>query len=228
MAEGNPSLLVTFVDEDELNAAHRTDLSRGRAQVYGDHDVQTGQACEVVLVHPESGEAMQVDATVESVNEDGVEVRFAVTPMVRTRLDKLMGLKDQNSIQARVRNLRGNQRRELALNGDLTERTALERAFGKDVWEALLDNPRLSVGEVVRLARMGSMPQPLIEKILLNNAWVKVPQIRRALFTNRRLDSSMINRLLRFTPPAELRLMPNNTAYPLAVRQAANRLMGKS
>ncbi len=224
---GNPSLLVTFTDTDELDEQHRTELSRGRAQVYGTYDVRPGSDCEVVFVHPETGESMEVDAKVEAVNEDGVEVRFAVTPMVRTRLDKLMGRRDSNNLQARVRSLKGNQRRHLALNGDLAERTALERAFGKEVWDALLDNPRLTVGEVVRLARVGVMPQPLLEKIVANNAWVKVPQIRRALFTNPRLDGQMINRLLRFTPAPELKIVPNNTAYPIAVRQAASRMLGK-
>lgn len=222
-----PSLLVTFMDEDELQSAHQQELSRGRAQVWGKHDVKPGETCAVVMVHPESGESVEVDAKVESVDEDGVNVKFPVTPLVRNRLNKFMGLRDGRSLQQRVRQLRGNARKQLALHGDLSERTALERAFGKEVWDALLDNPNLTVGEVVRLARIGSMPLPLVEKIVSNNAWAKVPQIRRALFTNRRLDTKSINRLLRFTPASELRLIPEQTAYPPAVRQAARRLMGR-
>jgi hypothetical protein len=222
-----PSLLVTFTDADELEEQHRTELSQGRAQVWGEYELNPGEKCEVVLVHPDTGEAMQVDAKVESVDEDGVHVKFPVTPMVRTRLNKLMGRGGRLSLQERIRGLRGNQRRQMALTGDLTERTALERAFGKEVWDALIENPRLTVGEVVRLARMGSMPLPLVEKIIQNNAWAKIPQIRRALFTNRRLDTKMINRLLRFTPASELRLIPDQTAYPASVRTAARRLMGR-
>ena len=221
------SLLVTFMDADELEEQHRTALSKGRAQVWGAHDVRVGDTCELVMVHPETGDAIELDAKVESVDDEAVHVRFPVTPMVRTRLNKLVGHRDGTSLQARIRLLKGNQRRQLALTGDLSERTALERAYGKDVWQALLENPRLTVGEVVRLARIGSMPLPLVEKIIQNNAWVKVPQIRRALFTNRRLDTKMINRLLRFTPASELRLIPEQTAYPPLVRQAARRLMGR-
>jgi hypothetical protein len=228
MGNEDASLLVTFQDEDELEEQHKTQLSQGRAKVWGDHGLDPGQSCEVVMVHPETGESIQLDAQVESVNEDGVQVKFPVTPMVRNRLNKLMGRRDGSSLQARVRKLKGNQRRQLALTGDLAERNALERAFGRDVWDALLDNPKLTVGEVVRLARKGSMPQPLVEKIVMNNTWVKVPQVRRALFSNRRLDTKMINRLLRFTPASELRLIPEQTAYPPAVRQAARRLMGRS
>lgn len=224
----SPSLLVTFMDADELEKELETDLGRGRAQVWGKYNMAPGQDCEVVLVHPDTGEALELSATVEEVNEDGVQVKFPVTPLVRNRLNKLVGVRSGNSLQMRIRNLKGNQRRQLALTGDLAERTALERAYGKDVWDALIENPRLTVGEVVRLARIGTMPLPLVEKIIQNNAWIKVPQIRRALFTNRRLDTKMINRLLRFTPAAELRLMPEQTAYPPSVRAAARRLMGRT
>ncbi len=224
---GTPSLLVTFLDTDELEKQVQTDLTRGHVQVWGEHDVKPGESCELVFVHPETGEAIELEAKVDAINEDGVSVRFPVTPLVRNRLNKFAGLKAGSNLQARIRLLKGNQRRQLALTGDLTERTALERAFGKDVWESLIENPRLSVGEVVRLARLGSLPLPLVEKIIQNNAWVKVPQIRRALFTNRRLDTKMINRLMRFTPANELRLIPEQTAYPPAVRQVARRLMGR-
>src|SRR5690606_13848743 len=131
-------------------------------QVWGKYNMAPGQDCEVVLVHPDTGEALELSATVEEVNEDGVQVKFPVTPLVRSRLNKLVGVRSGNSLQNRIRNLKGNQRRQLALTGDLAERTALERAYGKDVWDALIENPRLTVGEVVRLARIGTMPLPLV------------------------------------------------------------------
>ena len=38
--------------------------------------------------------------------------------------------------------------------------------YGKNVWEALLRNPRLTAPEVARIARMGQLPRPLIEIIV--------------------------------------------------------------
>jgi hypothetical protein len=78
---------------------------------------------------------------------------------------------------------------------------------------------------VARLARYGNMPRPLLELIVGNGSWVKVPQVRRALLSNPRLEPSMIQRILVHTPPAELKIMPRQTAYPVAVRTAAKRLL---
>jgi hypothetical protein len=229
MAAPPPSLLITFEDAQQLDEQHRDQLSHGRAFAPGEYELQPGQRCEVVLVHPESGDALALDAEVETNGEEGVAVRFALTPMLRTRLDKLVGAPtDAANLQARIRKLSGAQRRQMALSGNLNERTALERAFGKEVWDALLDNPSLSVGEVVRLARNGSLPMPLIERIGNNNTWVKVPQVRRALLAHPRVDGALVMRLLRFTPPAELKLVPSQSAYSAAVRAAARKLLGKS
>jgi hypothetical protein len=229
MTEPPPSLLITFEDADQLDEHHREKLSQGRAFAPGEYELQPGARCEVVLVHPESGDSLAIDAQVESNGEEGVEVRFALTPLVRTRIDKLVGVPaDSANIQARVRKLTGAQRRQMALTGNLNERTALERAFGKEVWDALLENPSLSVGEVVRLARNGAMPMPLIDRICNNNAWIKVAQVRRALLAHPRIDGAMVIRLLRFTPPAELKLVPAQSAYSALVRATARKLLGKT
>ena len=71
------------------------------------------------------------------------------------------------------------------------------------------------------------MTRPLLERIVTNSAWVRVPQIRRALLTHRRLDGGMIVRVLNLTPPAELKLVAKQTAYPAQVRAAANKMMGR-
>ena len=81
--------------------------------------------------------------------------------------------------------------------------------------------------EVTRLARMATMPLPLLEMIVNNNTWLQVPQVRRALLSNARLDQPMILRVLRFTPPPELKLVPKQTAYPTAVRSLAKTLLAR-
>jgi hypothetical protein len=101
----------------------------------------------------------------------------------------------------------------------------LERLYGKTVWEALLRNPRLTVPEVSRLARMGTMPRPLLELILGNPAWLQVPQVRRALLSNPRLSQDMVARVLALLPRDELKLVPQITAYPATVRMAAKALV---
>jgi hypothetical protein len=219
-------ILITFDDTQQLVREHDERLSKGRTLVPGEHAVEVGERCEAVLVHPDSGEALAIDAEVAAIDDAGVELRFAATPLVKNQLRKFLGTGEHVAPpHERVRRLSAAQRLRLALNGEHSERVALDRAFGKEVWDALLQNPKISVGEVTRLARMGNMPMPLLEQIVNHNSWITVPQIRRALLSNPRLDQPMILRILRFTPPNELKLLPKQTAYPTAVRSLAKEII---
>lgn len=128
-------------------------------------------------------------------------------------------------VHVRLRNLSLPDQLKIAHRGTLGERVVLERLYGKLVWEALLRNPRVTVPEVARIARMGALPRPLLEIILGNGAWLAVPEIRRALLGNPRLPAEHIPKLLRLLPRHELRLLPTATAYPVAVRDWARRLL---
>jgi hypothetical protein len=129
------------------------------------------------------------------------------------------------SLAERIRNLPVHQQTRLAREGDQRERVMLERMYGKQVWEALLRNPRITFPEVARIARMGTIPQPLMELIVNNAAWLRSPEIRRALLANLRLGAEMIPRVLRMLPKHELRLVPTQTAYPPVVRDLARKLL---
>lgn len=125
----------------------------------------------------------------------------------------------------RVRHLPAHLQVKLAREGDQRERVALERLYGKAVWEALLRNARVTFPEVARIARMGTLPAPLMELIVSNPSWLRSPEVRRALLTNTRLAADMIPRVLRMLPKHELRVVPTQTAYPFGVRDAARKLL---
>lgn len=113
---------------------------------------------------------------------------------------------------------------KIARGPSASERMALERMYGKNVWEALLRNPGLTAPEVSRLARLGTLPRVLMELIVANNTWLQVPEIRRALLANPRLGADQIPRVLRFLPKHELKLAATIPAYPHAVRSVAKRM----
>lgn len=115
-----------------------------------------------------------------------------------------------------------------AMSHDPTERMLLERMYGKNVWEPLLRNPRITVPEVTRIARMGTLPRVLVEIIVGNGAWIQIPEVRRALLTNGRLGTDQILRVLRVMPKPELKVAGSTTAYPHAVRDAAKRMFRES
>lgn len=131
------------------------------------------------------------------------------------------------NMQERVRRLPLHEVHTLARSGQLAERVALERIYGKAVWESLLQNPNLTPAEVARIARMGSLPKPLLESIAARPAWVATSLVRRALLTHPRLGGRSLNTILRALPKAELKLVPKQTAYPARVREAAKRLLGR-
>jgi hypothetical protein len=129
------------------------------------------------------------------------------------------------NVHERLRGLTLAQQIKLAHNGEVSERIVLERMYGKNVWEALLRNPRLTGPEVARIARMGALPRPLIEIIVGNGAWLQIPEVRRALLSNPRLGVDQITKVLRLMPKHELKLATMQTAYPMAVRDTARRLI---
>lgn len=129
------------------------------------------------------------------------------------------------TVHERLRNLTLPQQLKKAHSTELNERILLERMYGKAVWEALLRNPRLTPPEVSRIARMGMLPRPLIEIIVNNGAWLQIPEVRRALLANPRLQTDQVLRVLRILPKHELKLAALQTSYPYAVRDAAKRML---
>lgn len=133
--------------------------------------------------------------------------------------------KHVQSLHERLRGLSLAQQIKAASSPDPQERILLERFYNKNVWEPLLRNPRLTPPEVARLARLGSLPKPLLEIIVSNGAWLQMPEVRRALLQNPRLSADQVMRILRLLPKPELKLATTQTAYPFTVRDCARRLM---
>jgi hypothetical protein len=129
------------------------------------------------------------------------------------------------NLQDRLRGLTLAQQVRKANSSDPSTRIMLERMYGKNVWEALLRNTRLTAPEVARLARMGTLPRVQLENILNNGAWLQIPEVRRALLTNPRLGTDQIMRVLRLMPKHELKVAANTAAYTFAVRDVAKRMI---
>ena len=148
--------------------------------------------------------------------------------------DEVSSIKDDKqraaamTMHQRLRRLTLAEAIKKAMSTDPTERMLLERMYGKNVWEPLLRNPRVTVPEVTRIARMGTLPKTLIEIIVTNGAWIQIPEIRRALLGNPRLGTDQILRVLRVMPKPELKVAGATTAYPHAVRDAAKRMFRES
>ncbi|MFT3696459.1 MAG: hypothetical protein QM831_25185 [Kofleriaceae bacterium] len=129
------------------------------------------------------------------------------------------------NIHERLRGLTLAQQVKKAHTGETSERIILERLYGKNVWDALIRNPRVTGPEIARIARMGALPKPQLELICTNAAWLQIPEIRRALLSNPRLSTDQIVRVVRLLPKHELKLVASQPTYSQAVRSAARRLL---
>jgi hypothetical protein len=131
------------------------------------------------------------------------------------------------SLYDRIRALSLRQRDGVARSGQLAERVALERTYGGQVWEALLQNPQLSLPEVARIAKNGTLPQPLVSTLVMNAAWLQSAEVRRALLGNPRVSGVYLDRVLKATSRAELKQVVQASAYRSQVRLAAKKLLGE-
>lgn len=220
----------------------RPNLERGSVVAAGVAGVARGAFCDVELAFP-SGERLTVPARAVLVTDGGTV--FAFDAFDREALCRCLAASEPAlappapsaddgeeeevaapaNVQARLRGLSLVDQLRVAREGSLTERVVLERLYGKVVWEALLRNTHLTAPEVSRLAKMGTMPRPLLELIVGNPAWLQVPRVRRALLANPRLSQDMVQKVLALLPRDELKLVPQNTAYPAAARLAAKALL---
>jgi hypothetical protein len=65
----------------------------------------------------------------------------------------------------------------------------------------------------------------LIDLICDNEQWIHQSVVRRALLANPRLGSDSAMKVLRTLPQRELKIVPQQRAYPATVRAAAARLI---
>ena len=211
-------------------ARERPNLERGSVLAADASGLAVGAFCDVELAFP-SGERLTFPA--RAVLAVGAAMVLAFDGYDRDALARCVAAASRDddadalplNVQERLRGLSLHEQLRVAREGSLAERVALERIYGKVVWESLLRNRNLTAPEVARLAKMGTMPRPLLELIVGNPAWLQLPEVRRALLSNPRLTQDMTRKVLALVPRDELKLATQNTAYPAAVRMAAKALV---
>lgn len=231
-ATANLTFEATFRDEAELRHVYERELVHGGYFLRGAEALDERERCRLVLVHP-AGRRFELLAEAVWISADGVglqlldfeeEVKRGLHAFIDDAGPVEREVHEPNPY-LRLRGLSLAEQLRRARGPDVQERIALERIYGKSVWEALLGNPRLSVAEVGRIARKGTLPQPLIDQIASNDGWLSSPEVRRALLSNPRLRGRSLRRVLALLPKAELKLIDQQTGYPAQVRAEAARLV---
>ena len=163
---------------------------------------------------PERRSAAPVDCEGLAEEEEPTSDSGGVGPAPRPR-----------NVHDRVRGLSFREREAMARQGTLPERVALERCYGASVWESLLQNPQLTPPEVIRIAKNGNLPKPLVGQIVSNAAWVAKPEVQRALLGNPRVAGMHLDRVLRAMSQSDLARVAQQSNYRMPVRAAAKKLL---
>ena len=246
------SLTLTLADETELRALFDQHLSKGRAFVKGATGVGPLEACELTLDHAGRTHTLRAEAVFVKEDGPGCGVGLQLVGFDAGAMEQLRAFvegkadaapaqdapdapdaesetdeRGAQSLQERIRGLSLTEQQRMASGGSMQERIVLERTFGANVWEALLGNPRLTIPEVAKIARKGTLPRPLVENIAGHPSWLAAPEVQRALLGNPRTTAEIVTRVLRSMSRGELVLVPQQTAYPQGVRAQAKKLLGK-
>jgi hypothetical protein len=121
----------------------------------------------------------------------------------------------------RLRGMKPPQKILLAPKADRVTRALLIQESDQQVLFALLKNPRLSIDEVVRVAKSSYLSFQAAELIMKTSAWVSNLDVRLALVHNPKLPVPFALRLLPTLPDPEVRAIAKGAATSMPLRQAA-------
>ena len=128
---------------------------------------------------------------------------------------------EAGSLWERLRALSPPQKILLAPKADRVTRALLVQDSDPQVLFALLKNPRLSIDEVVRIAKSSFLSFQAAELILKTSPWMANLDVRVALIQNPKTPTPFALRILPTLPDSEVRAIAKGGATSMALRQAA-------
>ncbi len=117
------------------------------------------------------------------------------------------------------------QKIKRAILGGRIERSILVRDRNRVVALAVLENPKITDGEIESIAKMRNVSEEVLKKIATAKDWVKKYQIACALVKNPRTPVSLSLRLLNNILPKDLKDISYSRDLPEVVRNTAKRLL---
>ena len=134
--------------------------------------------------------------------------------------------KKLNVIQA-VQKMTNPQKIKLALSGGKEARGLLIRESNKQVSTAVLENPRITDGEIEFFAKSANLGEDIMRKIGTNGEWTKRYAVAQALVNNPKCPPGIaVNFVSRMTDK-DLALLEKSRNVSEAVRSAARGLVTK-
>jgi hypothetical protein len=227
------AFILEFESEEELRAEERAHLSVGglllrpagplapfakvtvTLRLLGRGETTVAA---IVVGSPPGGLALQFEG-----NAAGVVAALLAEPVAEPEETE----PEKTTLWERLRGMTLPQKILLAPKADRVTRALLIHESDPQVLFALLKNPRLSIDEVVRVAKSPYLSFQAAELILRTSAWASNLDVRLALVHNPKLPVPFALRLLPTLPDHEVRAIAKGAATSMPLKQAAlKRLQG--
>jgi hypothetical protein len=235
---GPAEFIAEFESEQELRDEHRANLSFGALRLPTAESVALHTALLVTLRGPWAGE-IAVPAKVVAVLPDGIALAvegnpdeilagLLVRPAVDTAAEEEEPPERSQNTWDRMRGLSQMEKILLAVKADRTERALLLQDNDPRVLLSILRNPRLTVEEVVRLAKSSFLTYQIADVIMKTGQWMASLDVRLALIHNAKTPQAFSLRILPTLPDSEIKAIAR-AGTSMALKQAAlRRLQGKT
>lgn len=221
-----------FENEQELRDEHRTNLSFGALSLPTRESVASDQLLLVTLRGPWGGEiavrAKVIAALPQGLalgiegDPDGILEQLLASPSAPSDEPAEEPQEKRQSVWDRMRDLSQMEKILLAAKADRTERALLLQDNDPRVLLSVLRNPRLTVEEVMRLAKSSFLTYQIAEVIMQGSQWMANVDVRRALVQNAKTPQAFALRILPTLPEPDIRAIAR-AGTSAALKQAALR-----
>jgi hypothetical protein len=218
---GAAAFLAEFSSEQELRDEHRDNLSFGALRLPTEERVPLHTALAVTLRGPNGAEA-NVPATVVGALPDGLAL--AVDGDADKLLSQLLARPATETTWDRIRGLSQMDKILLASKADRTDRAMLLQDNDPRVLLSVLRNPRLTVDEVVRIAKSPYLTYQIADVIQKTSQWMASVDVRLGLIHNPKTPPAFALRILPSLPQSEIKSIAK-AGTSMALKQAALRLL---
>ena len=137
------------------------------------------------------------------------------------------GDKKKLNITQLVLKMTPSQKIKLALSGAKDARGLLIRESSKIIATAVLNNPRITIGEVEFFSKSQNLSEDVIRKIGTNVEWTRKPSVASALVNNPKTPVSISLGFITRMSERELGILEKSRNIPAAVRSAARQTLVK-